>query len=176
MHKKIPVRSDAQIQQGQFVRNFVFGVEDSLVSTVGLLSGIAVAGVDRGTILTTGFVLILVEAFSMGAGAWLSEHSVQEFEEHKEVPFFRAARSSIVMFFSYVSAGLIPLLPYVCTDGAAAFRWSIGLTLLSLCLLGVFNAKTFRIRTFHEAFMTLLIGGAAVIVGVAVGGLVNKLI
>ena len=33
-----------------YAKNFIFGVEDSLVSTVGLLSGIAIAGVPRGTI------------------------------------------------------------------------------------------------------------------------------
>jgi VIT1/CCC1 family predicted Fe2+/Mn2+ transporter len=48
-----------------YLRNFIFGVEDSLVSTVGLLSGVAVAGVASRTILLTGVVLIFVEAFSM---------------------------------------------------------------------------------------------------------------
>ena len=52
-----------------YFRNFIFGVEDSLVSTVGLLSGVAIAGVPSRTILLTGVVLILVEAFSMAAGA-----------------------------------------------------------------------------------------------------------
>ena len=47
-----------------YIRNFVFGVEDSLASTVGLLSGIATAGVNASTIVVTGAVLIFVEAFS----------------------------------------------------------------------------------------------------------------
>ncbi|KKS05141.1 MAG: hypothetical protein UU58_C0001G0001, partial [Candidatus Nomurabacteria bacterium GW2011_GWA2_41_25] len=34
-----------------YVRNFIFGAEDSLVSTVGLLSGIASAGIARKEII-----------------------------------------------------------------------------------------------------------------------------
>lgn len=67
------------------IRNFVFGVEDSLVSTVGLLAGIAFAGVEAKTVVLTGAVLIFVEAFSMGVGSLLSEQSVEQYEEKKEV-------------------------------------------------------------------------------------------
>ncbi len=62
-----------------YLRNFVFGVEDSLVSTVGLLSGVAAAGVETKTIVLTGVVLIIVEALSMAVGSYLSEYSVEEY-------------------------------------------------------------------------------------------------
>jgi len=52
-------------------RNFVFGVEDSLVSTVWLLSGAAAVVVAQETVLPTDFVLIFVEEFSMGVGSFL---------------------------------------------------------------------------------------------------------
>ena len=63
-----------------YIRNIVFGVEDSLVSTVGLLSGIALGDIPRSTILFTGLVYIFVEAFSMAVGSFLSEESVEEYE------------------------------------------------------------------------------------------------
>ena len=66
--KKIPKDSFAH-----YFSSFIFGVEDSLVSTVGLLSGVAVAGVNRSGIFVTGVILIFVEAFSMGVGNFLSE-------------------------------------------------------------------------------------------------------
>ena len=56
-----------------YLRNFIFGVEDSLVSTVGLLAGVAAGGVSSAVILTTGLVLIEVEGFSMGLGSFLTE-------------------------------------------------------------------------------------------------------
>lgn len=39
-----------------YFRNFIFGVEDSLVSTVGLLSGVAIAGVAQRSLLAVGEV------------------------------------------------------------------------------------------------------------------------
>jgi hypothetical protein len=39
-----------------YVRNIVFGISDSLVSTVGLLSGIDVSGTSRQIIILTGIV------------------------------------------------------------------------------------------------------------------------
>lgn len=94
------------------VRNFTFGVEDSLVSTVGLLAGIGVAGIGKSQIIITGLVLIFVEGFSMAVGSLLSEQSVQEYEVHKEVGFSKSISAAVVMFFSYVLAGLIPLAPF----------------------------------------------------------------
>ena len=62
-----------------YIRNFVFGVEDSLVSTVGLLSGVAIAGVEQKYIFITGLILIFVEAFSMAVGSFLSEESAEKY-------------------------------------------------------------------------------------------------
>ena len=63
-------KSVKKLKTALYLRNFIFGVEDSLVSTVGLLSGVAVANVDQATIFLTGMVLIFVEAFSMGVGSF----------------------------------------------------------------------------------------------------------
>ncbi len=76
-----------------FIRNFVFGVEDSLVSTVGLLSGIAVAGIGRSDIVVTGVVLISVEVFSMGVGSFLSERSAEEYVLQHETTIKRSSKS-----------------------------------------------------------------------------------
>jgi VIT1/CCC1 family predicted Fe2+/Mn2+ transporter len=156
------------------VRNFTFGVEDSLVSTVGLLAGIAVGGVDRSSVVLTGAVLIFVEAFSMAVGSLLSEQSVEEYEEKREVSLNKPAVAAVVMFFSYVIAGLIPLAPYILAVDSHAVEWSIGLTLVSLFILGVFNAHLFRVRAWKDGLITLLMGGLAIAVGIVVGQLANK--
>lgn len=156
------------------IRNFVFGVEDSLVSTVGLLAGIAFANVEAKTIVLTGAVLIFVEAFSMGIGSLLSEQSVEQYEENKEVSLSKPAAAAAVMFFSYVIAGFIPLAPYILQLNNAVW-WSIGLTLVSLFLLGVFNARMFRVKAFKDGFITLIMGGSAIAVGIIVGQIAERL-
>ena len=60
------------------VRDVVFGLEDSLVSTVGTITGVAVATHSPYIVMLTGVVLISVEAVSMAAGSYLSSKSATE--------------------------------------------------------------------------------------------------
>src|SRR3990167_523191 len=121
--------------QASYFRNFIFGVEDSLVSTVGLLSGVAIAGVERETILLTGVVLIFVEAFSMAAGSFLSESSAEEFTTQKSASGTSSLFAGSIMFASYFVAGFIPLFPYVVIAGERAVSLSLGALLPPLFLL-----------------------------------------
>ncbi len=157
------------------VRNFTFGVEDSLVSTVGLLAGIAVAGVAPKYIFLTGFVLIFVEAFSMGVGSLLSEQTVEEYESNGSTTWVQPIFAAIVMFFSYVIAGLIPLLPYSLGVFTNPVQWSIVLTLFALFLLGVFNARFSKIKFWKNGLITLVMGGMAIAVGIIVGQIADKI-
>lgn len=156
------------------IRNFTFGVEDSLVSTVGLLAGIAVADVERSTIILTGLVLVFVEGFSMAVGSLLSEQSVEEYEQHREISLTKPAFAGVVMFLSYVIAGMVPLAPYFFSASRGALFSSVGLTLLFLFLLGAFNAKMFHVRIWKDALQTLIIGGLAITVGIIVGQLAGQ--
>jgi len=153
----------------EYLRAFVFGVEDSLVSTVGLLSGIAIAGVSRETILLTGAILIFVEAFSMAIGDFLSEYSAESYMRQAEVPSRRSFTAGSIMFFSYFLSGFIPLFPYLVLISASAVWLSIGLSLLALFSLGVIGAKISNINVLRSGLRMLLIGGAAIFIGVIVG-------
>src|SRR3989338_10857409 len=108
-------------KSASYIRSFVFGVEDSLVSTVGLLSGVAITGASAKTIFVTGIVLIFVEAFSMGAGSFLAEHSADDYE-FKSAPSARKSMlDGLIMFVSYFIDGFIPLFSYLMTEPGAAF-------------------------------------------------------
>src|SRR3990167_4109226 len=94
-----------------YVRNFIFGAEDSLVSTVGLLVGITSAGIAQKEIIITGIVLICVEAFSMSVGSFLSERTTEEsFPEYKREES-NSLLAAVIMFFSYLFCGLVPFFP-----------------------------------------------------------------
>jgi len=111
-----------------YVRNFVFGVEDSLVSTVGLLSGIASAGASTATIFLTGTVLIFVEAFSMAVGSYLSEESVEEYE--KAIKLYNEGRS-VVEYYSTRSAAAKTKEEYARFDGMRALnQWILEISML----------------------------------------------
>ena len=148
----------------------MFGVEDSLVSTVGLLSGISIAGVANHTIIMTGLVLIFVEAISMGAGSFLSESSAELYEHQKDSELSRSYTDALIMFCSYLVAGFVPLLPYLLLPSEQAFLGSIGVSLMLLLVLGIINAEVSRTSVWKSVLRMVLVGGAAILIGSAVGG------
>jgi VIT1/CCC1 family predicted Fe2+/Mn2+ transporter len=151
-----------------YIRNFIFGVEDSLVSTVGLLSGIAVAGVPRSTLILTGIILICVEAISMGIGSFLSENTTAEAQHLSSK---EPRQGGIIMFVSYFIAGLIPLFPYLFNYSSATIWFSIGLSLLSLYILGYISGRLSGASPTKNGIRMFLLGGAAIAAGVVVGRL-----
>lgn len=152
-----------------YVRNIIFGVEDSLISTLGFLAGITVAGLRAQDILTTGLILILVEAFSMGVGSFLSEESVEEYEHHVSASLKNSLVAGLTMFFSYLFSGFIPLGPYIFLSPTAAFWPSIFLSLIALFFLGVFRGKMSRVNPVRTGIRMLVIGGCAMMIGICVG-------
>jgi VIT1/CCC1 family predicted Fe2+/Mn2+ transporter len=156
------------------LRNFVFGVEDSLVSSVGLLSGIAVAGVSSHTIFLTGMVLIFVEAFSMAVGTFLSESSAEEYASGTEAFHSQNVVDGAVMFLSYFVSGFVPLSPYIFLPISLAFWISIFFSLLALFALGATVGRFAHLGILRGGMRMFLIGGFAILVGSAIGGfLVN---
>ena len=159
--------------QAAYFRNFIFGVEDSLVSTVGLLSGVAIAGVERETILLTGVVLIFVEAFSMAVGSFIAEHSADDYLRQREVPMGSALADGAIMFVSYFVSGFIPLSPYMFFDARSALWVSIALSVLALFVIGFIGARLSKTSLVRGGTRMMIIGGIAIAVGILVGKIVG---
>jgi VIT1/CCC1 family predicted Fe2+/Mn2+ transporter len=163
MHKKTEL----------YLRNVVFGISDSLVSTVGLLAGIDAAGTARQTILLTGIVYAFVEAFSMAVGSFLSEESAEEYEVKGESSEAGPFTAGLVMFFSFILASFIPIVPYLLFGLTAALWYSIGFSLLALLIVGMISAKIVKVNMMSHAVKMMLLGGAAIVIGVLVGKFVK---
>jgi VIT1/CCC1 family predicted Fe2+/Mn2+ transporter len=151
-----------------FVRNFIFGVEDSLVSTVGFISGVATGGLSKGNIFLAGMVLIFVEAFSMGVGSYLSEDSAEQFVEKKKDKTNNTIFAAIIMFVSYFVCGMIPLSPYILLPVAQAFPLSNIFSLVALFLLGALSARYFKRNWLIHGIKMMVIGGLAIGAGIVV--------
>jgi vacuolar iron transporter family protein len=71
-HRKAVIESRARI------REFVFGVQDGLISTVGLLAGIQGATESNAVVIITGLTAMFAGAISMAAGSYLSSSAEKE--------------------------------------------------------------------------------------------------
>jgi VIT1/CCC1 family predicted Fe2+/Mn2+ transporter len=143
-----------------YFRNLIFGAEDSLVSTVGVLFGLAISGeYSSRQIILAGLVLIVVEALSMGAGAFLSEKEVHELvheKGHKDSP----STDGIIMFLAYFVSGFIILGHYMFFPVDTAKYYSVGISLVGLYMIGFFPTKRARsgLRMTIVAGMAILLG------------------
>jgi len=124
------------------IREIIFGLEDSLVSTMGAVTGIAVGTENRTVVILSGIVILAVEATSMAAGSFLSTESAELMEKKtSQVAHRRSFKASLTMFVSYLSGGILPLVPYFLLPTNQAVVPSIVLTVLALALVGLWAGK-----------------------------------
>lgn len=74
-------RETWHVRGGGAMRELVFGMNDGLVSTLSLVSGVAGAAVSRSLVLLAGIAGLLSGAISMAAGAYISTKSQREVYE-----------------------------------------------------------------------------------------------
>ncbi len=161
------------------LREIVFGLEDSLVSTLGALTGIAVGAGSQYIVILSGLVLIAAEGMSMAAGSYLSDASASQadaaFHKSRRAEAPRPMRAALVMGVFYFIGGIVPLAPYFFLEVHAAIVPSVVLTAGTLFLVGVWAAGyTGRSRLRSGLEMTA-ISLAAAGVGFVIGRLVARL-
>lgn len=156
------------LRNPEYARSVIFGIEDSLVSTTGLVAGLSVGSADRRIVILGGAVAIAIEALSMGAGEYLAEDAVHEVDGrkiHKDKPQV----SGLLMFASYILAGLVPLSPVVFLGYPGSVYISVLVALLGLFFLGFIKGKVLSTNPLRGGFKILVVGGLATFIGVAVG-------
>ncbi|MBI2484617.1 VIT1/CCC1 transporter family protein [Candidatus Uhrbacteria bacterium] len=163
-----------------YIREIVFGLEDSLVSTVGAVTGMAAGFTYPPLVVFAGTVLIVAEAFSMAAGSYLSSKVAGAVVHAEgEGDLLHPVLGAGIMGISYIVAGFVPILPYIFAGDED--RWqplasvSIGLTLLSLLLLGVWSVRYTKRSLWKSVLEMVLVGGIAIALGYAVARLLTSL-
>src|SRR3970282_742994 len=68
----------AVIESRARIREFVFGIQDGLISTVGLLAGIQGATENNLVVIIAGLTAMFSGAISMAAGSYLSSNAQKE--------------------------------------------------------------------------------------------------
>lgn len=159
-----------------FVRNLVYGVEDSLISTTGVVVGVAWSGLARREIIITGIILVLVEALSMSFGAFVSEDAFMDHDAARPPATARQiARYAGVMFVSYALAGLVPLAPFL-VGARDAWRYSVAGAVL--CLLGLVFVTQPKERAVgaraKKAGLMAGVGTCILLISVAAGRVLQK--
>lgn len=155
----------------EYLQSGIFGINDALVSTTGVIVGVSAGTGDKQTIILAGVVTILVEALSMGSGQYLSLKSAREYGNQGglRVPI----TSGVIMFFGYVLGGLVPLIPIILLPVEQS-RWAaIAGALIGLFVLGFVKGRLVKTSPLRSALEVVIIGGIATAIGLLVGTIFN---
>jgi vacuolar iron transporter family protein len=148
------------------LRELVFGLEDGLVSTLGVVTGMASGLPNSSIVILSGVVVVLVESLSMAAGSYLSNKAQYDFKKAKHSSI---VASAFVMFFAYMFGGSIPLIPYLFMPVSLSIQGSVVATVVALFMLGFYKGvitKTPKLRSALEMVtVSLLAAGLGYLIG-----------
>lgn len=151
-----------------YLRSIMFGLQDGLVSTTGVVIGISTGIEDKAVIILASLVAVSVEASSMAAGQYSSEKAVHQMDKtgkHTDSLFLGA----LAMFFSYFIAGMVPIVPTVIFEQPQARIYAILAAFIGLFLIGFIKGKVVEHKPFRSAIELFVIGAAATTIGLIVG-------
>ena len=151
-----------------YLRSGLFGLQDGLVSTTGVVAGISAGVSDKTIIILAALVAVSVEASSMAAGQYTSEKAVHQLDKtgkHTD----SLVLGSVIMFFAYFLAGLVPIIPTIIFNQPEATTVSIVAAFIGLFIIGYIKGKIVEHHALRSAIELLIIGGVATAIGLIVG-------
>lgn len=151
-----------------YLRSIIFGFQDSLVSTTGVIAGVSAGANNKELVILAGVVTVTVESLSMGAGQYMSEKSVHQMDKsgkHTDNLFVGGG----LMALSYFLGGLVPLSPILLFKLPISATLSIIFALVGLFILGYLKAHVVKVNPFKSALEIFILGGAATLIGLIVG-------
>ena len=164
---------------GPFIRDIVFGVHDALLTNIGIVTGFVAALQDTRLIILTVVIDVVISAFAMSFGTYLSRTSESDYlkgqltdEDHQSVENVLAnpVTAAVVMWITYVLTGMIPLLPFLFNLSATeALRVAIILSLLVFFGVGAFKGYATATSPWRGGLQFLAFGSVAAVIGYVIG-------
>ncbi len=151
-----------------YLRSALFGVQDGLVSTTGVVVGISTGVEDKAIIILASLVAVTVEASSMAAGQYSSEKAVHQMDKtgkHTDSLILGA----LIMFGGYFLGGMVPIIPTLSFNQPEARVIAIIAAFIGLFILGYVKGHLVKVKPLRSAIELFIIGAIATTIGLIVG-------
>lgn len=151
-----------------YLRSGLFGLQDGLVSTTGVVIGISTGIDNKAFIILASLVAVTVEASSMAAGQYSSEKAVHQMDKtgkHTD----NLLLGALIMFVCYLVGGMVPIVPTVLFNQPQARVIAIFSTFFALFLVGFIKGHIVEHKPLRSAVELFIIGAIATTIGVIVG-------
>jgi VIT1/CCC1 family predicted Fe2+/Mn2+ transporter len=127
-----------------YVRDLVYGANDGVITTFAVVAGVTGGTLNPVAVLVLGVANLVADGLSMGVGNYLGIRSDERVREAQQLPEQEAfpIRHGVATFAAFVTAGAVPLLPFVFSEsGSNRFAWSTGLSLTVLFTVGAARSR-----------------------------------
>lgn len=151
-----------------YLRSLMFGLQDGIVSTTGVVVGISIGISNKEIIVLAALVAVMVEASSMAAGQYSSEKAVHQMDKtgrHTDNLYIGA----LIMFIAYLIGGSFSIIPTLIFDQPLARTLAVISAFVGLFIIGYIKGHLVEHKPFRSAIELFIIGSIATIVGVVVG-------
>ena len=150
-------------------RETIFGLEDSIVSTLGVVVGIAAGTDSRYIVVLSATIVVVVESLSMTAGTYLSNKSEMEINHTRADIVRRSLTDSLSMAVSYVLGGVISVLPFFFFSPLNAIVPAVVLSVVLLFSIGYIKGKMAKINPVRSGLEMSLVSLTAALLGYLIG-------
>lgn len=151
-----------------YLRSLMFGLQDGIVSTTGVVVGISIGISNKEIIVLAALVAVMVEASSMAAGQYSSEKAVHQMDKtgkHTDNLYIGA----LIMFIAYLIGGAFSIIPTLIFDQPLARTLAVISAFAGLFIIGYIKGHLVEHKPLRSAIELFIIGSIATIVGVVVG-------
>lgn len=151
-----------------YLRSLMFGLQDGIVSTTGVVVGISTGISDKNIIVLAALVAVMVEASSMAAGQYSSEKAVHQMDKtgkHTDSLLLGA----LIMFIAYLVGGMFSVIPTLIFRQPEAKIIAIMFSFVGLFLIGYLKGQLVDHKPLKSAMELFIIGGVATLIGIIVG-------
>src|SRR4030066_1244028 len=129
------MRRVKEVLHEDYFRSLMFGLQDGIVSTTGVVIGISAGVSNKEIIVLAALVAVTVEASSMAVGQYSSEKAVHQMARsgsHTDNLYIGA----LIMFIAYLLGGSFSIIPILVFDQPIAKVFAIASAFLGLFIIG----------------------------------------
>lgn len=165
-----------------YIRDIIYGANDGIITTFAIVAGVAGANLSPAIILVLGFANLLADGFSMAGSNYLgtkSEHDALCHQDEANCNTGAAHKpiiAGIITFFSFVIAGVVPLLPYIFLTTQNIFPFALLATGLALFFIGAVRSVVTGKSFLASGVEMLIVGGIAAAIAYFVGAFLNEIV
>lgn len=154
------------------------GFEGGFAIGAGILAGMSFTSLDRGVLLTTAVLSIIVNGFNSASVKYSSEHYMDELDgREKRDKFQHYFMPALIQFLSYFTISFISIIPlFFMGNDRHAILYSCLITLGILLIAGYWRAYLLNMPRWRDGFEIAILGGGIILVGYVSGWIIHSLL